>query len=75
MVYNSDSCDQPLFFIMLFVGIKVYRGSPWTWVDLSQADTVIESMRTLDRLRWRNTANEGGYNSWGWFERRINGAV
>ena len=64
---------------MLFVGIKMYRGNPWTWVDLSQADTVIERMKTLDHLRWRNTANEeetaAWYNLWGWFERRDERAV
>lgn len=59
---------------MLFVGIKLYRGGLWTLVDLSQADTVINNMKKLDRLRWRNTANEeepaAWYNVWGWFERR-----
>lgn len=59
---------------MLLVGIKLYRGNPWTLVDLSQANTVIESMKRLDRLRWRNTADEeepaAWYNLWGWFERK-----
>lgn len=59
---------------MPLVGIKLYRGNPWTLVDLSQANTVIESMKRLDRLRWRNTADEeepaAWYNLWGWFERK-----
>ena len=59
---------------MLCIGIKSYRGSSWALVDLSQADTVIDNMKKLDHLRWRNTADEeeprAWYNLWGWFERR-----
>ena len=63
----------------LFVGIKLYRGNSWTLVDLSQADTVIDSMKRLDLLRWRNTADEEEsapwYNLWGWFERKDSGGT
>lgn len=65
--------------MLLFVVIKLYRGNSWSLVDLSHADTVIASMKTLDRLRWRNTAEEekvaAWYNVWGWFERRESRAM
>ena len=68
-----------MFFVLLFVGIKLYRKTAWTLVDLSQAETVIENLRGLDRLRWRNTANEeeaaAWYNLWGWFEKRDNPVI
>ena len=55
------------------------EGNFWSLVDLSDADTVIANMKTLDRLRWRNTAEEeragAYYNLWGWFEKRNNRGI
>lgn len=65
---------QPVFFIALWVAIKLYRGKhPWRLVDLTEVDRVIDRMERLDRLRWRSTAEgeetEAWYNLWGWFEK------
>ena len=43
-------------------------------MDLSDANTFINSVEELDRQGWRSTATEAAeaeawYNLWGWFEK------
>lgn len=63
---------SPIFFFLLFVAIKLYYKNSWSLVDLSEADTVIYRMKELDKLRWRNTADDERlkpyYNCWGLFD-------